>query len=328
MLMAANDYSLLSPDLMLDAIESVGLRVDSGLLELNSYENRVFQLQDEEKRRYVVKFYRPQRWTDEQIQEEHDFSLELVDAEIDIVAPMVFEGESLFHHQGYRFAIFPSVGGRPVEVDNFDALESVGHTLGRVHQVAAQRDFIHRPKISIAEFVEQPKQIIQQGIFVPRHLENSFFDAYSQLEQSVKKHYEGNHSLIRLHGDLHAGNILWRDKSTLVDFDDSRQGPAVQDLWMMLHGERHEQMMQLEVILEAYEEFHQFDTKQLALIEPLRAMRMMNYMGWIARRWQDPAFQRHFAWFTEDRYWQQQITTMTEQVGYMEQTPLSLVPLY
>ena len=328
MLIAAQDYSLLSPELMLDAIESVGIRVDSGLLELNSYENRVFQFHDEDKRRYVVKFYRPLRWSDAQIQEEHDFSLELVAAEIDVVAPLVLQGESLFHHQGYRFAIFPSVGGRPIEVDNFDALESVGHTLGRMHQVASQRDFLQRPQLSIAEFVEQPKLILQQSLFVPGHLENTFFTVFNQLEQSVKKHYEGNHKLMRLHGDLHAGNILWRDKSTLVDFDDCRQGPAIQDLWMMLHGQRHEQMQQLEVIVEAYEEFHQFDSKQLALIEPLRAMRMMNYMGWIARRWQDPAFKRHFAWFTEDSYWQQQITAMTEQIECMEQAPLSLVPLY
>lgn len=323
------DYSLLSPDFMLDAIESIGIRVDSGLLELNSYENRVFQFQDEERQRFVVKFYRPERWSDEQIKEEHDFSLELKLAEIDVVAPLLFDGSSLFIYQGYRFAIFPSAGGRPIEVDNLDALESVGRNLGRVHQLASQRPFIHRPSLSIAEFVQTPKQILQQHSFVPMHLETSFFSAYDTLAKEIALQYKpDDKQLIRLHGDLHAGNILWRDKVTLLDFDDCRQGPAIQDMWMMLHGERHEQLLQLEVMLEGYEEFSSFDTKQLALIEPLRAMRMMHYMGWIAKRWNDPAFSRHFAWFTDELYWQQQVNVLQEQIDNMQKSPLSLIPNY
>lgn len=322
------DYSLLSPDLMLDAIESIGLRVDSGLLELNSYENRVFQFMDEERQRYVVKFYRPERWTDNQIQEEHNFSLALFNADIDVVAPLQFDGKSLFSYQGYRFSLYPSVGGRAFEVDNLDALESVGRTLGRIHNIAKVESFEHRPTISIAEFVDTPKQILQSSSFVPMHLERNFYDIYTELALCIKEQYKDNHNQIRLHGDLHIGNILWRDSAMLVDFDDCRQGPAVQDLWMMLHGERHEQCMQLEIMLEAYEEFSHFDSNQLKLIEPLRAMRMMNYMGWIARRWHDPAFQRHFTWFNEEHYWQQQITVLTEQLNNMNQAPLSLVPQY
>ncbi|MDX2320933.1 MAG: serine/threonine protein kinase [Moritella sp.] len=323
------DYRLLSPDFMLDAIESIGIRVDSGLLELNSYENRVFQFLDEDRQRFVVKFYRPVRWSDAQIQEEHDFSLQLKSAEIDVVAPLQFDGCSLFTYQGFRFAIFPSAGGRPIEVDNLDALESVGRTLGRVHQLANQQSFVHRPTLSIAEFVDTPKLILQQNDFIPTHLENSFFNVYDVLAKEIALQYKpDNKQLIRLHGDLHAGNILWRDKVTLLDFDDCRQGPAVQDLWMMLHGEHHEQLLQLEVMLEGYEEFCSFDTKQLTLIEPLRAMRMMNYMGWIAKRWQDPAFSRHFAWFTDEQYWQQQITFLHEQIDNMQKSPLSLIPNY
>lgn len=323
------DYSLLSPDLMLDAIESIGIRVDSGLLELNSYENRVFQFLDEDRQRFVVKFYRPARWSDEQIQEEHDFSLQLKSADIDVVAPLQFDGRSLFIYQGYRLAIFPSAGGRPIEVDNLDALESVGRNLGRVHQLASQQSFLHRPTLSIAEFVVAPKQILQHEHFVPAHLEISFFDVYDALAKEIALQYQpSDNQLIRLHGDLHAGNILWRDKVTLLDFDDCRQGPAVQDLWMMLHGERHEQSLQLEVMLEGYEEFYTFDAKQLALIEPLRAMRMMNYMGWIAKRWQDPAFNRHFAWFTDEQFWQQQVTVLHEQIDNMQKAPLSLIPNY
>ncbi|MFT5879684.1 MAG: Ser/Thr protein kinase RdoA (MazF antagonist) [Moritella sp.] len=323
------DYSLLSPDLMLDAIESVGIRVDSGLLELNSYENRVFQFQDEGRQRWVIKFYRPGRWTDAQIQEEHDFSLLLLDEDIDVVAPLRFDGCSLLYYQGYRFAIFPSVGGRPLEVDNLTALESVGCTLGRVHQIAGRQAFQHRPRLSIAEFVQAPKQILQQSQFVPRRLETSFYAAYELLESSIKAQYDDqNHTSIRLHGDLHAGNILWRDKVTLLDFDDCRQGPAVQDLWMMLHGDRNEQLMQLETMLEGYEEFCTFDPRQLALIEPLRAIRMTNYMGWIAKRWNDPAFRRHFAWFTDESYWQQQVVALQEQVDNMQKRPLSLIPNY
>jgi len=323
------DYSLLSPDFMLDAIESIGIRVDSGLLELNSYENRVFQFQDEARQRFVVKFYRPERWSDEQIQEEHDFSLELKLAEIDVVAPLQFDGCSLFIYQGYRLAIFPSAGGRPIEVDNLDALESVGRNLGRVHQLASKRVFEHRPTLSIAEFVQSPKQILQQKRFVPTQLETAFFDVYDALTKEITLQYKpDDKQLIRLHGDLHAGNILWRDKVTLLDFDDCRQGPAVQDIWMMLHGERHEQLLQLEVMLEGYEEFCVFDSKQLTLIEPLRAMRMMHYMGWIAKRWDDPAFSRHFAWFTDEKYWQQQVSVLYEQIDNMQKSPLSLIPNY
>lgn len=324
------DYSLLSPDFMLDAIESIGIRVDSGLLELNSYENRVFQFLDEDRQRFVVKFYRPVRWSDEQIQEEHDFSLQLKAAEIDVVAPLQFDGRSLFIYQGYRLAIFPSVGGRPIEVDNLDALESVGRNLGRVHQLASQQPFAHRPTLSIAEFVQAPKLILQQNNFVPAHLETSFFNVYDALAKEISLQYKpDDKQLIRLHGDLHAGNILWRDdKVSLLDFDDCRQGPAVQDLWMMLHGESHEQRLQLEVLLEGYEEFCTFDTKQLKLIEPLRAMRMMNYMGWIAKRWHDPAFSRHFSWFTDEQFWQQQVGFLQEQIDNMQKPPLSLIPNY
>lgn len=324
------DYSLLSPDFMLDAIESIGIRVDSGLLELNSYENRVFQFLDEDRQRFVVKFYRPVRWSDEQIQEEHDFSLQLKAAEIDVVAPLQFDGRSLFIYQGYRLAIFPSVGGRPIEVDNLDALEAVGRNLGRVHQLASQQPFAHRPTLSIAEFVQAPKLILQQNNFVPAHLETSFFNVYDALAKEISLQYKpDDKQLIRLHGDLHAGNILWRDdKVSLLDFDDCRQGPAVQDLWMMLHGESYEQRLQLEVLLEGYEEFCTFDTKQLKLIEPLRAMRMMNYMGWIAKRWHDPAFSRHFSWFTDEQFWQQQVGFLQEQIDNMQKPPLSLIPNY
>lgn len=325
MVILPTDYSLLSPDFMLDAIESVGIRIDSGLLELNSYENRVFQFLDEDKKRYVVKFYRPLRWSDEQIQEEHDFLFALQDAEVDVVAPFRFSGQSLLVHQGYRFVLYPSVGGRPLEVDNLDSLASVGSTLGRLHQVAKQQNFKHRPTIATSEYIDLPRQALFDGHFVPVHLENQFYDVYDKLGLVVKKQYEGNHSLIRLHGDLHAGNIIWRDSTSFVDFDDCRQGPAVQDLWMMLHGERREQQLQLDTLLEGYEEFTDFDTQELALIEPLRAMRMMHYMGWIARRWDDPAFKRHFAWFEDNSFWQQQVNVLQEQIDNMNNLPLSLM---
>ena len=325
----ALDYRDLSPELMLDAIESVGIRVDSGLLELNSYENRVFQFQDEDRQRMVVKFYRPGRWQDVQILEEHDFTLQLRDADIDVVAPLQFSGESLCHFRGHRFAIFPSVGGRPIEVDDLSALERLGRTLGRVHQIAAKQAFQHRPMLSTRDFVDAPRQILQASQFVPYHLEDAFYNAYDQLALCIQDQYQPTAAnLIRLHGDLHAGNILCRDNIMLLDFDDCRQGPAIQDLWMMLHGERHEQALQLEVMLENYEEFYSFDTRQLALIEPLRGMRMMNYMGWIAKRWDDPAFQRHFGWFTDTQYWQQQIIALQEQVDNIQRPPLSLVPNY
>ncbi|WP_158966374.1 serine/threonine protein kinase [Paraglaciecola sp. L3A3] len=321
--MTTFDFSGLNPDLILDAIESVDIRVESGLLALNSYENRVYQFIAEDKKRYVVKFYRPQRWTQLQIQEEHDFSIELANHEIPVVPPIQYAGQSLHEYKGYYFAIFNSVGGRQFEVDNLDQLEWMGRFVGRMHAVAKSAKFKYRPEISINEHLVLPLQELQNSTLIPQGLHSPFFTILQQVTTLASEQFF-NSQPIRLHGDCHPGNILWRDGPTFVDLDDCRSGPAIQDLWMMLSGDRHQQFVQLDTLIAAYEEFHHFDSSQLALIEPLRAMRMVHYMAWLSKRWQDPAFPQAFPWFADGKYWEQQILALKEQFSALHEQPIKL----
>lgn len=323
--MSAFNFAELGPDLILDAIESVGVRVDSGLLALNSYENRVYQFIAEDKQRYVVKFYRPQRWTKEQLLEEHGFALELAEHEIPLVAPLLYSGNSLLEYQGYYFAIFPSAGGRQFEVDNLDQVEWMGRFIGRIHQVAKGKDFLYRPSFNIDAYLHQPALELQTGELVPSQLKNAFFTILHQVVEQAASMYQCQLPM-RLHGDCHPGNILWRDGPTFVDLDDCRSGPAIQDLWMMLSGDRAQQTLQLDTLVGAYEEFSDFDHSQLQLIEPLRAMRMVHYMAWLSKRWQDPAFPHAFPWFASDKYWEQQILALKEQLSALREPPLRLLP--
>ena len=324
--MSVFDFTSLSPDLILDGLESVGFEVDSGLLALNSYENRVYQFHDEQLNKYVTKFYRPQRWSEAQIREELDFALELDKSELPFVAPIQIEGESLFSHKGYQFAVYPCRGGRIFEVDNLEQLEWMGRFIARIHAVAAQKTFVHRPTFSTAEMLYKAQNIIEKSGFVPSSLTLPFFTILEQVIEVAVKQYQPQ-QLIRLHGDCHAGNILWTDKGPhFVDLDDCRMGPAIQDLWMMLSGDRQEQLLQLDTILMGYEEFFTFESNQLVLIESLRTMRVVNYMAWLCKRWQDPAFPRNFPWFDTEKYWEQQILMLKEQMFVLQQPPLSLLP--
>ena len=324
--MSVFDFTSLSPDLILDGIESIGLQVDSGLLALNSYENRVYQFHDEAKVKYVTKFYRPQRWSKAQIQEEHDFAFELADEELPIVAPLKFSEQSLFEHKGYYFSIYPCRGGRIFEVDNLDHLEWMGRFIGRIHAVAGKSPFQTRPTYSKEESLIQAREIIKNSAFVPQYIENAFYTILDQVIELACQQYQPNHE-IRLHGDCHAGNILWTDDGPhFVDLDDCRMGPAIQDLWMMLSGDRQQQTLQLDTLLMGYEEFYEFDTKQFALIESLRTMRVVNYMAWLCKRWQDPAFPHSFPWFNTQRYWEEQVLMLKEQMSALQQPPLTLMP--
>ncbi|WP_206483059.1 serine/threonine protein kinase [Thalassotalea sp. G2M2-11] len=324
--MSVFDFTSLSPDLIIDGIESVGLQVDSGLLALNSYENRVYQFHDEQRIKYVTKFYRPHRWSVKQIQEEHDFSLELQDHELPVVAPLLFNGQSLFEYEGYPFAIYPCKGGRIFEVDNLDQLEWMGRFIGRIHAVSRQQVFNYRPSYSTDESLIQARDIIVQSGFIPDYLTTPFFTILDQVIDLTQQQYQPQ-SAIRLHGDCHAGNILWTDDGPhFVDLDDSRMGPAIQDLWMMLSGDRQQQTLQLDTLLQGYEEFCTFDTREFALIEPLRAMRVVNYMAWLCKRWQDPAFTHSFPWFNTAKYWEEQVLMLKEQVSALQQAPLTLMP--
>lgn len=319
------DFSGLSPELILDAIESVGIWPQSGLLALNSYENRVYQFLADDGLRYVTKFYRPQRWSEAQLMEEHAFALELAEQEIPLVAPVIVQGETLFNHQGYYFCLYPSVGGRQFEVDNLDHLEWVGRFIGRIHKVAQSKCFSHRASINCQSYLHQPLSILKQSPLIPSSLQTAFFTILEQLISATEPLFIHDQPM-RLHGDCHPGNILWRDGPSFVDLDDCRTGPAIQDLWMMLSGDRQQQLMQLDVLAEAYDEFCDFPHQQLTLIEPLRAMRMVHYMAWLAKRWQDPAFPRTFSWFGEDKYWEQQILALKEQLAALVEPPLRLTP--
>ena len=211
-------------------------------------------------------------------------------------------------------------------MDNLDQLEGVGRFLGRIHKVGSRVPFQHRPTIGLDEYLYQPRQLLEQSQFIPTHLETAFFNDLDLLIQSIKQHWNEPDDIIRLHGDCHPGNILWRDGPMFVDLDDSRNGPAIQDLWMLLSGERSEKLAQLDIILEAYQEFNDFDTNQLKLIEPLRGLRMVHYMAWLAKRWQDPAFPIAFPWFNDAKYWESQVLAFKEQISALSEPPLSLMP--
>ncbi|MGK0409106.1 MAG: Ser/Thr protein kinase RdoA (MazF antagonist) [Shewanella psychromarinicola] len=319
-------FQALKPDLILDAIESIGIYPETGLLALNSYENRVYQFRCDQGLRYVVKFYRPHRWSNEQIQEEHDYALELAAEDIPIAVPVVIEGKTLFEYQGYRFGLFPSIGGRAFEVDNLEQLESVGRFIGRIHQYGARQPFVYREPLTPAILGDESYRYLRESGIVSSSMQTAFFTVVEQVLDKAKQIWQQHHfTSIRLHGDLHPSNILWTPTGPgFVDLDDARQGPAVQDLWMMLTGDRQQQLLQIDLLLEGYQEFCDFDAKQLALIEPLRAFRMVHYNAWLTKRWQDPAFPMNFPWFADIKYWEQQTLAFKEQLSALNEPPLSL----
>ena len=324
----AFNFQTLHPDTIMDALFEQGIRVDSGLTPLNSYENRVYQFQDEDRLRFVVKFYRPERWSVDQILEEHQFAIELLEDEVPVAAPLAFNGQTLLSHQGFHYAIFPSVGGRQFEADNIDQMEAVGRYLGRLHQTGRKQPFTWRPTIGLDEYLVEPRKLFEHAQLIPSAQKGAFLKATDALIVAVTERWHTNFDSLRLHGDCHAGNILWRDGPLFVDLDDSRNGPAIQDLWMLLNGDKAEQRMQLETIIEAYEEVNEFETSEIELIEPLRAMRLVYYLAWLMRRWDDPAFPKNFPWLTGEDYWQRQTATFIEQAKVLQEPPLQLTPMY
>ena len=326
--MSEQPYRNLTPDLILDAVESCGYRCDGRQFALNSFENRVYQVWLEDGPALVAKFYRPQRWSNEAILEEHRFALELAEREIPVVAPLAAAGGATLHeHRGFRFALFPRRPGRAPELEDADTLRWIGRFLGRIHAVGALEPFRHRPALDIAGFGEEPAHFVVANDFVPADLKTAWQAIVRDALQRVAQCYQraGAVRNIRLHGDCHAGNILWTDGGPhFVDLDDCRSGPAVQDLWMLLAGERDAMGVQLGHVVAGYREFHDFNPAELALIEALRTLRMIHYAGWLARRWHDPAFPASFPWFNTQRYWQDQILGLREQCAAMDEPPLEL----
>jgi Ser/Thr protein kinase RdoA (MazF antagonist) len=321
----ATSYQGLTPDHVLDAIDSLGMRSDGRLLALNSYENRVYQVGVEDGPPLVAKFYRPLRWSDAQILEEHAFVAELVEREIPVVPALAINGSTLQHYGGYRFAAFARRGGRAPELDDSHTLEWLGRFLGRIHAVGAARPYVERPALDIDSFGIEPRDYLLSHGFIPAELEAAWTSVVEQALEGVRGCYQraGEVTMLRLHGDCHVGNVLWTDAGPhFVDFDDSRTGPAIQDLWMLLSGERADMVRQLSDILAGYEDFHEFDPRELHLIEALRTLRLLHYSAWLARRWDDPAFPAAFPWFNSQRYWQDRVLELREQVALMAEPPL------
>lgn len=326
--MNEHPYDRLTPDAVITAVESAGYRSDARLLALNSYENRVYQVGIEDEVPLVAKFYRPERWTEEQIREEHSFSFELQDADISVVAPLISaDGESLHRYDDFLFALFPRRGGYPPELDNLDNLLVLGRTLGRIHSVGKATTFAHRQTMSVQRMLTDSREFLLEH-FIPASLEpayNSLTTDLLAMVDGVFKEVDPD-SMIRVHGDCHVGNILWRDDCAhFVDLDDCCMAPAIQDLWMFLNGERHDKQLQLSELIEGYSEFCDFQPRQLRWLESLRTMRLVHYAAWLGRRWQDPAFPHSFTWFDTERYWAEHILELREQMSALQEEPLQLL---
>lgn len=322
----SHPFAELTPDLVLDAVESLGYLSDARVLALNSYENRVYQVGIEDEQPLIAKFYRPARWSDEAIREEHAFAAELAERDVPVVAPLARDGETLFSHAGFRFALFPRRGGRAPEPGNLEHLYRLGQLLGRLHGVGAMHPFAHREALTVEHFGHASLATLLEGGFVPAALLPAYESVARDLLARLDRLFaDTRYTPIRLHGDCHPGNLLCRDDAFhIVDLDDCRMGPALQDLWMMLAGDRQERLGQLAELVEGYQEFHDFDARQLPLLEGLRALRLLHYSAWLARRWDDPAFPRSFSWFGSERYWGEQVLILREQCAALDEEPLRL----
>jgi Ser/Thr protein kinase RdoA (MazF antagonist) len=320
-------FHILTPSFIMDAVESQGFCCDCRTLSLNSYENRVYQVGIDEGQPLIAKFYRPGRWSDAQILEEHRFCIELAEHELPVVAPWTnTTGDSLFYHHGFRFVLYPRQGGHAPEFDNLDNLLILGRMLGRIHCIGSVQAFVYRPPLDSRSFGHASVALIRES-FIPAEYRASYTAVTDQLLEVIDSIIAevGDIRYIRVHGDCHSGNILWRDDAPhFVDFDDSRMAPAVQDIWMMLSGERPRQLAQLDALIEGYSEFYNFNSAELRLIEVLRTLRMLHYCAWLARRWNDPVFPSTFPWFNTVRYWGEHILELREQLGALSEPPLEL----
>jgi len=327
-LISNHPYDDLTPEVVLDVVEDAGFRTNGRLFGLNSYENRVYQVGIEDDSPLIIKFYRPGRWNAAQLREEHDFCRDLLEHEIPVVAPLpLAEGQTLGEGHGFYFALFPQRGGQAPDISMPDTLYRLGQWLGRIHAVGEIRPFVSRPTIDILGQLERESQYLLENDWIPADLRIGYETLIRDLIDwsSHKVAEAGPYRALRLHGDCHLGNILMRDEQILfVDFDDARTGPAIQDIWLLLSGSEAEQAVQFAEVLEGYENFHEFDYRQRLLIEPLRTLRQVAQSAWLARRWDDPAFPRHFPWFSQPRYWSDQILGLREQLSALQAPPLTL----
>ena len=330
MTQAGHPFDSLTPDVVLDALSAIGQHGDGRLTALNSFENRVYQAHLESGEVVVLKFYRPGRWSEAQIIEEHQLAHELAAAEVPAVAPLSIGGQTLHRHGEFLFSVSPRRGGRRPELDDLDVLEWIGRFLGRLHTVGAQHAFVQRPALDIAQFGFEPRDWLLRHHIIPVESERLWRETLDRTLDAVSATFDrvGDVATLRLHGDCHPGNILWTPSELpgggphFVDLDDARTGPAVQDLWMLLGGDRAQQTRQLGALVDGYEEFRAFDRRELALIEPLRTLRLIHYSAWLARRWDDPIFPINFPWFGTPAYWNEQALWLAQQVDAMAAAPL------
>ena len=336
-------FEALTPDVVMDALASVGLYGDGRLQALSSYENRVYQLHLEDGQVVVAKFYRPQRWSEAQILEEHSFSAELMAAEIPVIGPLTLQGKTLSHFGGFAFSVSPRRGGRAPELDNPEVLEWIGRFLARIHTVGARQPFASRPALDLPSFGTESRDWLLGQQIIPLDVQSAWEKMSQKALDVIASHVffaapanakkpDGEAiRRIRLHGDCHPGNILWTpvDAPTaagpgphFVDLDDARSGPAVQDFWMLQSGDRQQRSRQLGALVDGYEQFREFDRRELALIEPLRTLRLIHYSAWLSRRWADPTFPINFPWFGSSDYWTGQVQMLEEQIEAMQEEPL------
>jgi len=319
-------FADLTPDHILEAVESKGYECNGQLLALNSYENRVYRVGIEGQDAIVAKFYRPKRWTDDCIHEEHNFTALLESAEIPVIAPIAnSNGETLHRWEGYRFTLYPNRGGRAPELDNPDQLEQMGRFIGRIHAAGCAEPYRYRPTLDLQSFAVEPREFLIQHQFIPSHLQAAYDSLTADLIIQIQHCFEraGDVTQIRLHGDLHPGNVLWTDDGPhIVDFDDARMGPAIQDLWMFLSGDRQYSTARLADLMEGYSRFYDFNPAELHLIEALRTLRMIHYAAWLAQRWEDPAFPLAFPTFNTLQYWEDHVLSLREQAAAMQEPPL------
>lgn len=322
---SSHPYELLSPDVVMDAIESLGYVCDARIFPLNSYENRVYQVGLEDDTPIIAKFYRPARWSKAAIQEEHDFLQELHDAELPVVAPLRIDGESVFTWQGFYFALFPRRGGQAPEFSRDDDLELMGRWLGRLHQIGSAQPFQHRSTLNPLHDMQQAQEIVLRSPCLPADYRDLYRDLTNHIVQWLTQHGQhSDHISLRLHGDLHSGNALLRDDILyLVDFDDCCQGPAMQDIWMLLSGNQQEQQQQLHIIADGYNVFRPFPKHEIPLIETLRTRRIVKHAAWLCSRWDDPAFPVAFPWFADGRFWGDHILSLREQIAALQEPALA-----